>query len=585
MKNFILLFFLLFTTLFAFSQERKQPINYSEFLDFVEKGKNSFKNVKVNIGDINSIDSIFYEEVVGYYSGDSVLFNIPLPIENKKFKTSLILENSEVRVHFKNCTFNGFVVVNSNAFITFENCSFEGKELSIFDAYGNTKITSGILLSETEGEVKFESCFFRNRGSILINYCNLSLLSIKNSKSSKISGEKEFGISELENCLEVYNSTIKTFVLKNNIWDNEKSKVLIIDASFDYMIIINTRLGIINFSRVIVEDVLTVENSFFSDKILIDEFDFSKEKAHIPWENLKGGKIHIKNFNKKWLNANSDSLINNSYDFRRFLKLLNQYFRMYKDAGDLKSANACYIEMKDAETRRLKYLYDTEGGTEHYLNYYLNRFLKFFAEYGTSPVRSVQISGWVILIFACFYFFFYSEWDKISRKYLIGVSEKLISYFSSEQKLEDLYSEQHKDDFNTFNQFKQNLHTSKQELPFFFMLFLKPLYWFSVVKYQFNKAMYKRIEFLQGRWSDLAPVKKIFLGIFTFFGILTYALYLITLRSLNSLILSINTFTTLGFGDIPVVGISRYVAILEGFLGWFLLSIFSVSLISQILQN
>lgn len=132
--------------------------------------------------------------------------------------------------------------------------------------------------------------------------------------------------------------------------------------------------------------------------------------------------------------------------------------------------------MKDAQTRRLKNLYETEGGKENYLNYNLNKFLKFFAEYVTSPVRSVQISGWVILFFACFYFFFCSEWDKISRKYLIGVSEKLISYFSSEQKLEDLYSEQHKDDFNTFNQFKQNLHKSKQELPFFFMLFLKPLY-------------------------------------------------------------------------------------------------------------
>ncbi|HHZ65452.1 MAG TPA: hypothetical protein EYN38_09000 [Flavobacteriales bacterium] len=46
-----------------------------------------------------------------------------------------------------------------------------------------------------------------------------------------------------------------------------------------------------------------------------------------------------------------------------------------------------------------------------------------------------------------------------------------------------------------------------------------------------------------------------------------------------------NTFTTLGFGEIPVKGIGRYIAILEGFLVWFLLSIFSVSLISQILQN
>jgi hypothetical protein len=55
-------------------------------------------------------------------------------------------------------------------------------------------------------------------------------------------------------------------------------------------------------------------------------------------------------------------------------------------------------------------------------------------------------------------------------------------------------------------------------------------------------------------------------------------------RAINSLTLSLNAFSTLGFGEIPVLGAARYVAVVEGFLGWFLLSIFSVSLISQILQ-
>jgi len=161
----------------------------------------------------------------------------------------------------------------------------------------------------------------------------------------------------------------------------------------------------------------------------------------------------------------------------------------------------------------------------------------------------------------------------------------LMGYFKSEQKLEELYSDKYKEDLSTFTQFKQNLKDSKTQVPFFFMLFLKPLYWVAVVKHKGNKALYKRVEFLQGKWIDLSTGKKFFLGTLTFLTILTYGFYLIAIRSLNSLILSINTFTTLGFGDIPVVGISRYVAILEGFLGWFLLSIFSVSLISQILQN
>lgn len=52
---------------------------------------------------------------------------------------------------------------------------------------------------------------------------------------------------------------------------------------------------------------------------------------------------------------------------------------------------------------------------------------------------------------------------------------------------------------------------------------------------------------------------------------------------LNAITLSLNSFVTLGFGTIPTTGAARYVCILQGFIGWFLLSIFTVSLINQIL--
>jgi hypothetical protein len=50
---------------------------------------------------------------------------------------------------------------------------------------------------------------------------------------------------------------------------------------------------------------------------------------------------------------------------------------------------------------------------------------------------------------------------------------------------------------------------------------------------------------------------------------------------LNALTLSLNSFTTLGFGNIPTSGFARYICILQGFLGWFLLSLFTVALINQ----
>ena len=51
----------------------------------------------------------------------------------------------------------------------------------------------------------------------------------------------------------------------------------------------------------------------------------------------------------------------------------------------------------------------------------------------------------------------------------------------------------------------------------------------------------------------------------------------------NALTLSLNSFITLGFGNIPARGFAKYVCVLEGFIGWFLLSIFTVALINQVL--
>jgi hypothetical protein len=49
----------------------------------------------------------------------------------------------------------------------------------------------------------------------------------------------------------------------------------------------------------------------------------------------------------------------------------------------------------------------------------------------------------------------------------------------------------------------------------------------------------------------------------------------------NAFTLSLNAFVTLGFWNIQTRGVARYVCVLQGFIGWFLLSIFTVALINQ----
>ena len=90
---------------------------------------------------------------------------------------------------------------------------------------------------------------------------------------------------------------------------------------------------------------------------------------------------------------------------------------------------------------------------------------------------------------------------------------------------------------------------------------------------------------MEGRkWLDLKKKDRHLIGTLTFFLTISYIIYLISIRALNSLTLSINAFSTLGFGQIPVRGFTKYFAIIEGFIGWFLLSIFLVSILNQMMN-
>tara|TARA_Y100000739_G_C20175460_1_gene269734 strand:- start:140 stop:502 length:363 start_codon:yes stop_codon:yes gene_type:complete len=114
----------------------------------------------------------------------------------------------------------------------------------------------------------------------------------------------------------------------------------------------------------------------------------------------------------------------------------------------------------------------------------------------------------------------------------------------------------------------------------------KPIYQISLLRYKLLNFSYKKAEFMAGRkWVDLQKKERYWIGALTFFLTLTYIIYLILTRALNSLIISINAFSTLGFGQIPVKGYVKYVAIIEGFIGWFMLSIFLVSILNQMMNT
>lgn len=190
-------------------------------------------------------------------------------------------------------------------------------------------------------------------------------------------------------------------------------------------------------------------------------------------------------------------------DEKTFQELISSYYRLYKvfkENGQVKDANRIYVEMKDVELRELSYKWKNEGGFENWINWRLNRLLRFYTDYGTNPSKAISISVFVVLIFSVFYFFFPSEWDTKSKGQLLS-------------------------DYRTF--------VEKNDKGY-----AKP---FMNLSFGFGKSL------------------------------------------VNAMTLSLNSFVTLGFGTIPTTGLARYVCILQGFLGWFLLSIFTASLINQVM--
>jgi hypothetical protein len=150
--------------------------------------------------------------------------------------------------------------------------------------------------------------------------------------------------------------------------------------------------------------------------------------------------------------------------------------------------------------------------------------------------------------------------------------------------IHEVYLEEKKEDLLEYEDFKNYMEDSGKSIPKFFLATALPLYKWAISGTKLMSAFLKRVDVMKGTWVDV-PVGQRWWKRILLIGAFTIAItYDLIIKMLNALMLSINTFTTLGFGEIPIKGLPRYLAIIEGFIGWFMLTIFSVSLISQLLN-
>ncbi|MCH8317941.1 MAG: two pore domain potassium channel family protein, partial [Bacteroidetes bacterium] len=506
---------------------------------------------------------------------EEIIINADIVIKNCNFKTAQLTDayirlnhftfrrnvsfdvNKAVGMELHNCTFNAELIFwdNDFSYLNLQHVYLKGSFLEENNQFKS--ITFNNVVFEANHDRK--SCYF------ILSSKHIELLIIYDSKFQLSDSLKELPIEP----------TLIPDVWFSVLTDN----LTFYNNTFDLPVSFGGLSAIVS---------LNVEECSFSNFIDVEDINFPERNINFDWKMLSGRLCIMKNNDEDILDVylgKTDAEIADFYFLKELIAAYNKFFKIYRERGDIESANACFVEMKDIDTRRLKYNYEQSPALESYLTYKVNVFLKFFCDYGTNPPKSLIISFYVILIFSVFYFFFQSDWDKINRSFLMRKSNKLLQYFRSEQKLEDFYSEQHKAELQSWSAFKDNIIQSKNEIPLFITLLLKPLYHISILHHQVTSWLYRRTDILSGRWIDQKPARKWFVATTVSISIIFYLVYLVVLRSFNAFFLSINTFSTLGFGDIPVKGISRYIAILEGFIGWFLLSIFSVSLISQILQN
>ena len=266
------------------------------------------------------------------------------------------------------------------------------------------------------------------------------------------------------------------------------------------------------------------------------------------------------------------------------LKLRSKLYNHYKSELAFERSNGVYVELKDIETNRLKYLYQENPTFDTFFKFKINQFLKIFSDYGTRPAKAIIVSIYVILLFALFYMFFPNTWDAQSRRRLIERYRFFFKYLNVNAGIHEVYLEGKQEDILEYKEFKKLIEASGQKVPRFFTATAKPIYHWAVSGTNLSARLLSRIDVIKGRWEELPKSKRIWKSMLVTGAFIIALIYDLFVKALNAIMLSVNTFTTLGFGEIPIKGVPRYLAIIQGFIGWFMLTIFSVSLISQLLN-
>lgn len=523
---------------------------------------------------IKNLDTIQVSKVLDL---KNVEFDYNFTFRKFHFRNCVWLENCDNnQLYFVSSTFDStFFATSSSKTSAFfiGHSTFNGdvdlNNIQLFHAV-NTNFYNRNYLAGEIPFIEFKGCRFEMKnkgGNDFKNPHNLSLrnlspaikVSMEIFSSDFISNGKEMGLDLFATNFSYLNLQKNLFQVPVYLYLVQLDKFIVENCQFDKPIDmrdigLNTNATNIHFSQL--TQKIAIKDTFIS--------------TYYPIETLYRG--------------TGDEELAHERNFNQLIAVYSKLLGVYKYRGDQKSYNACYIEMKDLTSRKAAFDYRQHPTLEAFFEWRLAQFLKTFCDYGTSPVKSLIFSFYVILAFSFIYFLFPSEEDNLNRRSFSRFLTQAIDYFKTDKQLLDFQVESQEAELKNLQFLRDKLEEARQGTPGVISWIGWPFYAWMSVYHRFMIWFYNRSDLVKGQWSLLSQGRKFWLGFLVSVYFLLFLVSGLFVRILNALALSLNVFVTLGYGEISASGTMRYLAVLEGLLGWFLLSIFSVSLIGQVLQ-
>lgn len=465
------------------------------------------------------------------------------------------------KLEFDSCRFSAMKIsgFEFEKGISFNSCTIDeylGFQKCVIASLGisKTTITTGV---EVEGLVNFE-----------LDRCEIGSCVFASNFITSVSYERTH-FMQFSQVFAPFSQPLNSFTLLQCMVDS--NAIFQIDGHLRSCTLSeDTTYGALNITAVIL-NMLKIEKSAFRGAILYDAFNTPERATTLRWEQFAGYKITVSDT----VNGRN---VTEQDDYEMLLKTYSFFYNVYGKNWQDESKNDCYVEMKTVQTRWLGITYKRTPTFTNWMVWQLNIFLETFCKYGTEPVMAIQYSLWVLFLFAAFYFIFPSQPEGLNGVRFTHTFYDLASHKEERQRQAVGIAAE-----------MAALHESHLAAPPLVRIIGSPFYYGHIFQYQLRLWSVRQSEYaqvLQKRWDESPKEGGNRTGVLGLAALYFFALLFIAamIRAINAAALSLNAFVTLGYGEIQAKGVARYMAVLEGALGWFLLSIFSVSLISQILQ-